>query len=149
MINGQVLHRIVRNDAPFDWTRQHIFWYLQAFYYVGGWNFGLQYQAPQEYCDGYVNGAWIKQKDAYTAIVGWGDSSWNLQARLTNPFRWNWKSGTSETTSASYDVTKTFHDVTYHCYILVSATYTFGFGKKIQRGNEASQQTGASSSILQ
>lgn len=109
----------------------------------------MQYQAPQEYCDGYVNGAWIKQKDAYTAIVGWGDSSWNLQARLTNPFRWNWKSGTSETTSASYDVTKTFHDVTYHCYILVSATYTFGFGKKIQRGNEASQQTGASSSILQ
>lgn len=72
MVNGQVAHRIVRNGAPFDWTRQRVVWYLQAFYYVGDWNFGLQYQSPQEYCDGYVNGAWIKNKSAYTAIVGWG-----------------------------------------------------------------------------
>lgn len=97
MINGQVAHRIVRNGAPFDWTRQRVLWYLQAFWYVGDWNFGLQYQSPQEYCDGYVNGAWIKNKSAYTAIVGWGNSSWSLQARLTNPFRWNWNAGTSET----------------------------------------------------
>lgn len=64
-------------------------------------------------------------------------------------FRWNWNAGTSETTSQSYDVSKTFYNVSYHCYVLVSATYTFGFGKKIQRGNEASQQMGTSSSILQ
>lgn len=149
MLNGQVAHRIVRNGAPFDWTRQRVLWYLQAFYYVGGWNFGLQYQSPQEYCDGYVNGAWVKNKSAYTAIVGWGNSSWSLQARLTNPFRWNWRAGSSETTSAAYDVTKTFYNTSYHCYVLVSATYTFGFGKKIQRGNEATQQMGTSSSILQ
>lgn len=149
MINGQVAQRIVHNGAPFDWTRRRVLWYLQAFYYVGGWNFGLQYQSEQEYCDGYVNGAWMKNKDAYTAIVGWGNSSWSLQARLTNPFRWNWRAGTSETTSANYDVSKTFYNTSYHCYLLVSATYTFGFGKKIQRGNEASQQMGTSSSILQ
>lgn len=148
MINGQVAHRIVRNGAPFDWTRQPVLWYIQAFYYVGGWNFGLQYQSSQEYCDGYVNGAWIKEKSAYTAVVGWGNSSWSLQARLTNPFRWNWKAGTSETTSASYDIAKTFYNTSSHCYLLVSATYTFGFGKKLQRGNEASQQMGTSSSIL-
>lgn len=148
MVNGQVAHRIVRNDNPFDWTRQRILWHLQAFYYVGGWNFGLQYQSPQEYCDGYVNGAWMKENSAYTGIVGWGNSSWSLQGRITNPFRWNWKAATSETTSASYDVVKTLYNTSYHCYILVSATYTFGFGKKIQRGNEASQQIGASSGIL-
>lgn len=149
MINGQIAHSIVSNGVPFDWTRQRVLWYIQAFYYVGGWNFGLQYQSPQEYCDGYVNGAWMKNKSAYTAIVGWGNSSWSLQARLTNPFRWNWEAGTSESTSSNYDVTKTFNNVSYHCYVLVSATYTFGFGKKIQRGNEASQQMGTSSSILQ
>ena len=149
MINGQIAHRIVRNGAPFDWTRQRVVWYLQAFWYVGDWNFGLQYQSPQEYCDGYVNGAWIKNKSAYTAIVGWGNSSWSLQARLTNPFRWNWNAGSSETTSSNYDVRKTFYNVSYHCYVLVSATYTLGFGKKIQRGNEASQQMGTSSGILQ
>ena len=148
MINGQISHRIVRNGAPFDWTKQKVLWWLQAFYYVGNWNFGLQYQSPQEYCDGYVNGAWMKEKSAYTAIVGWGNSSWSIQGRLTNPFRWNWHAASSETTSANYDVTKQYYNTSYHCYVLVSATYTFGFGKKVQRGNEATQQTGTLSSIL-
>lgn len=148
MINGQVAHRIVRNGAPFDWTKNKVLWYLQAFYYVGGWNFGMQYQSPQEYCDGYVNGAWMKDKSAYTAIVGWGNSSWSLQGRLTNPFRWNWHASSSETTSANYDVSTKYYNTSYHCYVLLSATYTFGFGKKIQRGNEATQQMGTSSSIL-
>lgn len=148
MINGQVAHRIVRNGKPFDWTRNKVLWYLQAFYYVGGWNFGLQYQSPQEYCDGYVNGAWMKDKSAYTAIVGWGNSTWSLQGRLTNPFRWNWHASSSKTTSANYDVSTKYHNTSYHCYVLVSATYTFGFGKKVQRGNEATQQMGTSSSIL-
>lgn len=149
MINGQVANRIVRNGAPFDWTKRRVLWYLQAFYYVGGWNFGVQYQSPQYYCDGYVNGAWVREKSAYTAIAGWGNSAWSIQARLTNPFRWNWRAASSVTTSNNYDVTKTFYNTSYHCYVLVSATYTFGFGKKIQRGNEASQQMGTSSSILQ
>ena len=149
MINGQVAHSIVRNGVPFDWTKQRVLWYLQAFYYVGGWNFGLQYQSPQEYCDGFVNGAWMKDKSAYTAIAGWGNSTWSVQARLTNPFRWNWEASKSETTSPNYDVATTYFNTSYHCYVLLSATYTFGFGKKIQRGNEASQQMGTSSSILQ
>lgn len=148
MINGQVAHRIVRNGKPFDWTKQAVLWWIQAFYYVGGWNFGLQYQSPQEYCDSYVNGAWMKNKSAYTAIVGWGNSSWSIQGRLTNPFRWNWRAATSETTSANYDVKKTYFNTSYHCYVYVTATYTFGFGKKVQRGNEALQQMGTSSSIL-
>lgn len=148
MINGQVAHRIVCNGMPFDWTKNKVLWYLQAFYYVGGWNFGLQYQSPQEYCDGYVNGAWMKDKSAYTAIVGWGNSTWSLQGILTNPFRWNWHASSSETTSANYDVSTKYYNTSYHCYVLLSATYTFGFGKKVQRGNEATQQMGTSSSIL-
>lgn len=148
VINGQVAHRIVDNGTPFGWKRQRVLWYLQAFCYVGRWNFGLQYQSPQEYCDGYVSGEWMKEKSAYTAIVGWGNSSWNLQGRITNPFRWNWRAGSSEILNPAYDVTKTFYNTGSHCFILISATYTFGFGKKIQRGNEASQQMGTSSSIL-
>lgn len=96
----------------------------------------------------YVNGAWFKDRSAYTAVAGWGNSSWSVQARLTNPFRWNWRASKSETTSPSYDVSTTYFNTSYHCNVLLSATYTFGFGKKIQHGNEASQQMGTSSSIL-
>ena len=48
--------------------------------------------------------------------------------------------------SAAYDVRRTFYN--HGCFIILSGSYTFGFGKKVQRGNEASQQTGTSSGIL-
>lgn len=147
-INGQVAHSIVKNGRPYNRTWQRVLWYVQAFYYIGGWNFGLQYQSPQEYCEGVMTGTWIKEKSAYSAIVGWGNSSWSIQARITNPFRWNWQAGTSEMKSANYDVSKILYNTGNHCFVLVSATYTLGFGKKIQRGNEASQQMGTASSIL-
>ncbi len=35
-----------------------------------------------------------------------------------------------------------------HAYISLSATYTFGFGKKVNRGDEAYQQVGPGSGIL-
>lgn len=148
MLNGQIAHRIVRNGSPYGWTKQAVPWYLQAFYYLKGWTFGLQYQSTQEYCDGYVSGIWMKAPNAYTAIVGWGNSTWNIKTQITNPFRWNWKNSISKLETPYYDVSTTSYDTVYHCYILVSATYTFGYGKKIQRGNEASQQMGTSSSIL-
>ncbi len=50
--------------------------------------------------------------------------------------------------SANYGYTLRAIDTTRHAFVQLSATYTFGFGKKIKRGNEASQQTGVSSGIL-
>lgn len=147
-IKGNISHRIVRNGAPYSWTKQGVVWYLQAFYYYKGWNFGLQYQSPQVNCDGHVTGMWVKEKSSYAAIAGWGDSSWNIQARLTNPFRWNWLGATSIMQSQYYDIETTTFNTGNHCFIMLSATYTFGFGKKIQRGNEAGQQMGTSSGIL-
>lgn len=148
MINGQVSHFIVRDGKPFDYTRQKLLWYLQAFYYVGGWNFGVQYQSPWANNVDNLSGRWELSRSAYTGIIGYGNSTWSVEARFTNPFRWDWKSGTTVMKSQYYDTYDTFYNTSYHAYVLVSATYTFGFGKKIQRGNEASQMTGTSSSIL-
>lgn len=90
----------------------------------------------------------MSSKSAYSAIAGWGNSAWNFQTVVTNPFRWNWHADTSTMKSEFYDMRQNIYNSNYHCYILVSATYTFGFGKKIQVGNEASQQSGAASGIL-
>lgn len=148
IINGDISHRIVHNGKPFNWTRQRVQWYLQASYYTGGWNFGMQYSPQQEYCDGYVSGEWIKERSSFSAVIGWGCSSWSVQGRITNPFRWNWKDSRLTYSSSYYDVVKTNYGIGSHCYVQVSATYTFGYGKKINRGNEATQQQGAASGIL-
>ena len=148
VVNGQLSHRIVRNGAPYDWVRQRVLWYIQGLYYFGAWNIGVRYQSPQEYCEDHMTGVWMKEKNVSEVSAGWGGSFWNIQARILNPFRWNWRAATSEMSTPDYKISKTYYNTSHHCYVVVSATYTFGFGAKIQHGNEASQQTGTSSSIL-
>lgn len=147
-INGQAGQTIAHNGAPYNWTKSHFNYSAQAFYYLDNWHFGLQYVSDQAYPDGCMVGTWMSSKSAYSAIAGWGNSAWNFQTVVTNPFRWNWHADTSTMKSEFYDMRQNIYNSNYHCYILVSATYTFGFGKKIQVGNEASQQSGAASGIL-
>lgn len=147
-INGQIGQRIAHNAEPYGWTKSHINYSIQAFYYLDGWNFGIQYVSEQAYPDGCMVGTWMKDKSAYTAIAGWGNASWNLRGMIANPFRWNWRAGSSTMKSDYYDLNQTIYNPNYHCYILLSATYTFGFGKKVNIGDEASQQTGTASGIL-
>ena len=146
-INGQLAHYIVRNEEPFNWTKSHLSWYLQAFYYLNKLYFGIQYQSNRS-AGNLTNGVWENSKDAYAAIVGWGNSSWHLQGQLVNPFRWNWHSDSSVMKSKNYDFSQTIYSPNNHCFIYVSATYTFGFGKKINVGNEVSQMSGAGNAIL-
>lgn len=147
-ISGQLAHLIAKSGEPYDWTKSHLNWYMQAFYYLNQWHFGLQYQSDMSFADGFVKGTWVNSKNAYTAIAGWGNSTWSVQAQIANPFRWDWRSGTTILKSKNYDFVQTDHNPNYHCYIYVSATYTFGFGKKIKAGNEASQMSGAGNAIL-
>lgn len=147
-INGQLAHYIARNEEPFNWTKSHLNWYLQAFYYLNQWHFGLQYQSDMSSAGNFTNGVWENSKNAYTAIVGWGNSSWNFQAQIANPFRWNWRAGSSVMKSKNYDFVQNTYSPDNHCFIYVAATYTFGFGKKIKVGNEVSQMSGAGNAIL-
>ena len=147
-ISGQLAHYIAKNEEPFNWTKSHLNWYIQAFYFLNQWHFGIQYQSNMASAGNFTNGVWESSKNAYTAIVGWGNSSWSFQAQIANLFRWNWRSGTTMLKSKNYDSVQTVYNPDNHCFIYVSATYTFGFGKKIKVGNEASQMSGAGSAIL-
>lgn len=147
-ISGQLAHLIAKSGEPYDWTKSHLNWSLQAFYYLNQWHFGVQYQSDMSSADGFVKGTWVSNKNAYTAIVGWGNQSWSFQAQVANPFRWNWHSGTTVLNSKNYDFVQSTFNPNNHCFIYVSATYTFGFGKKIKVGNEASQMSGAGNAIL-
>lgn len=147
-ISGQLAHYIAKNEEPFNWTKSHLNWYIQAFYFLNQWHFGIQYQSNMASAGNFTNGVWESSKNAYTAIVGWGNSSWSFQAQIANLFRWNWRSGTTMLKSKNYDSVQTVYNPDNHCFIYVSATYTFGFGKKIKIGNEASQMSGAGSAIL-
>lgn len=145
---AQVSERFVRNGAPYNYFKRHFSFGLQAIYYLDNWNFGAYYVSKDASPEGFSSGAWRSERDYYAIWAGWGNASWNLKALISAPFRWDWRSSTSSLHSQFYDVITDTYNANNHCFISLSATYTFGFGKKINRGDEASQQQGAASGIL-
>ena len=84
----------------------------------------------------------------YFVQAGWANSDWNLRILFRNFFKKNRKSDEVILTSQWYDSFQQYYNPDQQFWFKISATYTFGFGKKIQRGDEAQKQTGVSSGIL-
>jgi hypothetical protein len=118
----------------------------------------IQYYLGNCYFSGYFNSPltslWsnydtiIKTKSALEIEAGWSKSDLNVRFTVANPFRRSWE---YSTTKAKYDY-YTDNIVNYsnraHFSLRLSATYTFGYGKKVKRGDEVSGAGTGSSAIL-
>lgn len=62
--------------------------------------------------------------------------------------RWNWRSDRRTMHSKYYDTVEQIYNGSSHALIQLTATYTFGFGKKVNRDNEPSVSGSAASGIL-
>ncbi|MDE6227699.1 MAG: outer membrane beta-barrel family protein [Muribaculaceae bacterium] len=149
VFSGQVAQLLNHNGTPYNVNHSSINWYTRVRYYLKDWNFTLTYISDNASADGMMNGIWQKSKNDWYITVGWSNSNWNVRADLIDFSRWNWKSATQEMHSKYYDTFQQFYDGQSHALIQLSATYTFGFGKKVQRDNEPGVSGSASSGILQ
>lgn len=89
-----------------------------------------------------------KTRDHYHIEVGWSNSSLNLRLLVANFCNWSWNGVTADMESEYYSFHRRDVSTSYHAMIKLSATYTFGFGKKVERRDEAYKQGGISSGIL-
>lgn len=147
-LTAQLTGTSVHNGDPYNLDKTNINYAFQATYYLGNWNFSGLYYSPQGFPDGCMVGTWMKTKSYYRIAAGWSNSSWNLQLQFANFARWNWRSNKSIMHSRYYDRIEQTYSINDHALARLSVTYTFGFGKKIQQGDEASQQSGVNSGIL-
>lgn len=147
-LTAQITGTSVHNGEPYNLDKTNINYAFQATYYLGNWNFSGLYYSPQGFPDGCMVGTWMKTKSYYRIAAGWSNSSWNLQLQFANFARWNWISNKSIMHSRYYDRIEQSYSINDHALARLSVTYTFGFGKKIQQGDEASQQSGVNSGIL-
>jgi len=138
----------VHNGGPYDQNKTHINYAFQANYYLDNWTFSGIYYAPQGSPGGPLVGSWIKNKSYYMLQAGWSNSTWNIQMQFANFARWHWRSDESVMHSRYYDEIEKTYSINDHALARLAVTYTFGFGKKVQRGDEASQQSGVDSGIL-
>lgn len=148
-ISGQLAQQFVQNGAPYNTEHFYISYYIQAIYYIGNFNFALSYnstEAPYNY--NTMSGVWKRNKDVFIIQAGWSNSKWNISLTAQNLQRWNWRASHEMMSSPNYSVNTWISNATRHAFVKLSATYTFGFGKKVNSNNDISKQSGASSGIL-
>ncbi len=149
-LSANLRQNLVYNGDPYKWTKSYITYSLFCQYFVGDFYFLASYTSPQAYAPFYdcMSSTWTHTKDQYGIQMGWSNSNWNLRLYVQDFFHWNWVSATTRLDSEYYSFTSKDINSNRHAYVSLSATYTFGFGKKVERGNEAYQQNGAGSGIL-
>ncbi len=120
---------------------------LQATYYLNNFYCQLYYKSPDKQM--FTASPQIyKESNYHSVIVGWANSNWNVRLAGINLFNHGWVSSRTSTETPLYSEYKETIGTTAHPYLNLSLTYTFGYGKKVQRGNEVGAQSGASSAIL-
>lgn len=121
--------------------------YVHGTYYLNNFYFQAIYRSPDNSMFDYAP-ATKKSRNYYALIVGWGNSNWNLRLSTYNVFNKKWANGDMWITSPLYtEHRETFGDA-FHAKINVSVTYTFEYGKKLQKGDEVGAQSGANSAII-
>ncbi len=116
-------------------------YYLKSFYFVGSYSTKRKYPATQaEYKESVP--------EQYMVKIGWGNGAWNLSAAAYNFFRKSWLSGKRTLSSEFYDYTASTFSTNAHMRFSLTATYTFGYGKKVSRYNEVEKGEFSNSAIL-
>lgn len=136
------------NGVPYNWNKGRVVVTGSAYYYLKDFYFGASYRSTFVYPDGCMIGMWMKTRPNYTLQVGWSNDHWNLRLYTRNLGLHDCYATKSTTQSRYYDSIGHIYTGNYTGFVQLSATYTFGYGKKVKVGNEAYQADGASSGIL-
>ena len=129
-----------RDCNPFE-VRAQVIYYLNQFYFQALYETSkksMSNQAPRT----------SKSPSYYYIVAGWGNSDLNVRLTAYNMFNSSWKSGDVYIESPLYSERRTSFDTNYHARLSLSVTYTFGYGKKVKRGNEVGEQEGVGSAII-
>lgn len=118
-----------------------------ATYYLGNFYFQASYQTRSLTVQGN-RGMIYKDRDFYQVLAGWSRANWNIRVSAMNLFRNDWLCATNILSAPLYSETRFVDGNNFHRRLNLSVTYTFGYGKKVQRGNEVGEQSGANSAIM-
>lgn len=120
---------------------------LQGVYYWKLFNILASWGNPQNVLTESSNYI-IRRRNFHMFSVGWGNGIWTVNLAAKNIFNKGWKSETWEKRSPLYSEYRQVYNPSSHPSLNLSVTYTVGYGKKVQRGNEVHGQDAAPSAII-
>ena len=128
------------NYAPF---------YLQSYgsYNFGNFSVGYFLHLNKVSVD-LMEDSYTKQVVYHQFDVRWGKNGFTAHLALCNPFRNSYKFVTSEINTPLFSSYEQRYSNQYNRSVVLELTYTFGYGKKIERGNELNKLEGGSSAVM-
>lgn len=122
---------------------------LSATYYLDKFYFSAYYSSASRSLVQYsLESTSVKPKSHYQFKIGWSNGKWNCNVAAVNIFRRSWINETSCLKSQWVDQYTTEYNASSHQFVSLTASYTFGFGKKIKRGDEIQTVSGGNSAIM-
>ena len=116
-------------------------YYLKNFFLTGSYSLKRKFPATQaEYIE--------EVPEQYQVRFGWGNGNWNLSVTAYNFLRHSWVGSVQKLRSEYYDFNRIRYSTASHIRISFAATYTFGYGKKVDRYDEVKKGEAAGSAIL-
>lgn len=116
-------------------------WHFGHFY-LFGW-----YVTPSTYPN-EESGIKERTPSRYQMEIGYGKGAWRASATAFNFLRSSWESGSETLSSQYYGFDRNIYTPDLHMSFQLSISYTFGYGKKVQRGDEVGGAGTGSSAIL-
>lgn len=122
---------------------------LNATYYLGRVYFSAYFSTDHKKLTRYsLNETTIIERPTYQFMFGWSNGNWNLSASAVNIFRRDWVSSISSLNSRWFDQYSTEYSADSHQFVRLTASYTFGFGKKVKHGDEVQTMDAGGSAIM-
>lgn len=122
-------------------------YYLSGTFLFGEFNIELAYYSPRKYANPLMDST-FKTKPYYYLQGGWGNGNVNITLVLSNIFNTSWEGDTVVTGSPVFDAKYIQMNNYYRQSIKLDVTYTFGYGKKIdRRDNLDGSVSGAESNV--
>lgn len=120
---------------------------VDAAYYFGNCYVTAFYRTPDKQIDPMTG--FIIRRSGYNQLsVGWGNGHWNIWGGVGNIFANGWRNLNQNYVSEIYKSERTVYNSSGHRQFILGASYTFGYGKKIDHSNEAKAKADEASSIL-
>lgn len=116
-------------------------YYLKQFYFQG------YYQTEVGEMDPMTSGR-DKTRTNYGLTAGMSRSGWNISVSCQNIFNKGFRSFSSDDSMPLAKINSQSYMSYYGPAFNIRVTYTFGYGKKVQRGDEVGQQRVAGSAIM-
>lgn len=120
---------------------------LQGVYYWKSLNVLASWGNPQRTLTENSNYI-IRGRNFHMFSIGWGNGAWSVNFAAKNIFNKGWCYETWEKRTPLYDECQQIYRPYANPSLNLSVTYTIGYGKKVQRGNEVRGQGSVPSAII-